>query len=251
MASTAAAFIPFCLSAISIPCLASESNADGNSNAQRAAAPLDMLGNAAVRIPPHFRRYVEFSGKAAGAGIQREARVVKSFGFDVRFPDMQGLPSPALHRDFRSRAPDRSTWLFVGINAAENYPGPQALTRLAKASLAPDQIPWHTYEKVDEVFGLERYSRTAIDPSTGKPFSESKHTFDIYVHRRGDLSVDTYIRCSNSQFESAPCIQYFDHPMQVEVFVHYRRGMLKDWRAIQEKAGDLLSSFRVGIASGR
>lgn len=68
------------------------------------------LGGMKVRIPRHYAEYVEYDGdprfgekRSVTTPSQRSLNSkLRSFGMNVRFPDMKGLEAPQLKNDYRS-----------------------------------------------------------------------------------------------------------------------------------------------------
>ena len=112
------------------------------------------LGGVPVRIPHYFANYVEYDGDP-GFGEKRKGTVpertyqskLASFGFKVRFPDMAGLSSPEMWKDYEKYSdynwkdyydPIKSItpWIRVGFRSGEIYPGDGFLDRYVNATLA-------------------------------------------------------------------------------------------------------------------
>ncbi|WP_194713899.1 hypothetical protein [Noviherbaspirillum soli] len=113
-------------------------------------------------------------------------------------------------------------------------------------------LAWERYEPSGEpLHGLTVYVPTGIDPKTQRPYREGLYAEDVFLHRAADGRVDTYINCSNRPHEAAPCSQSFsmEPGMKVEVDVSYRRGLLPQWRQIQNDVSRLVWSFKAAEGS--
>ena len=169
------------------------------------------LGGMKVRIPRHYAEYVEYDGdpgfgeKRKGPRPQRtfDSRLT-SFGIDVRFPDMKGLENAQIREEKRRQPLQEKTWLYIGINAGEIYPGYGFLDRLTDRTLfnphaSKSKRPWdHIYERMPEdEHGLEVWRLSKVDPHTGRPAWEDSDAHDIYIHRDTSGKVDTYISCKH------------------------------------------------------
>jgi hypothetical protein len=225
------------------------------------------LGGMKVRIPRHYAEYVTYDGDP-GFGEKRKGprpertfdSRLRSFSMDVRFPDMKGLENTQLREEKRRQPLLEQTWISIGINAGEIYPGDGFLDRKTNGTLFNAYLPefkgrWDlTYERMTEdEHGLEAWYLSGIDPSTGKPARESANTRDIYIHREPSGNVDTYIRCGRP---SAPrgigkCIltTSLSPKAQVVVNINFRSGLLPEWKNIQQSVLDLFLSFEVDPSS--
>jgi hypothetical protein len=227
------------------------------------------LGGMKVRIPRHYAEYVEYDGdpgfgeKRKGPRPQRtfDSRLT-SFGIDVRFPDMKGLENAQIREEKRRQPLQEKTWIHIGINAGEIYPGDGFLDRRTDRTLLQYQphTPegkenWlFTYERMPEdEHGLEVWRLSEIDPRTGRLAREDRNARDIYIHRDALGKVDTFISC---KYPSVPegigaCDlgTHLEPKAKVVVQISFRRGMLPEWQKIRRSARDLLMSFEVDPAS--
>jgi hypothetical protein len=233
------------------------------------------LGGMKVRIPSYFANYVEYEGDPTW-GEKRHGSVpvrdfnskLKSFGFDVRFPDMAGRSTVELWKDQRLRQdakwehyyyPEKSPthWIDVGILSGKSYPGDGFLTRGTKSTLNFDAkakgLPnsgVYQYEKLPKLeHGLTVYSPLGIDPKTNKPFRESDGAKDLYIFRDTNGNVLAEIRCSNqlrySHRQSCRHDISMEPKMHAQVYITYNRAVLPYWRQIQAKVSELMLSFEV------
>ncbi|MDR3352677.1 MAG: hypothetical protein LBO00_06725 [Zoogloeaceae bacterium] len=163
--------------------------------AQARYTPKDVvgdLGGMKVVIPRHYAEYVEydgdpaaFSGKRKGPTPERTFNSrLRSFGMDVRFPDMKGLENFQIRTEKRKQSIHENMWLSVGIMAGESYAGDGFLDRRASYIYKPGEYWWNNYKRLpDDFHGLEVYVVADLDPRTGKPGWESTDTLDVYIHR--------------------------------------------------------------------
>ncbi|MDB5772534.1 MAG: hypothetical protein JWM42_2908 [Burkholderia sp.] len=134
--------------------------------------PKDVIGNLGgmkVRIPRHYAEYVEYDGDP-GFGEKRNDLVpertyeskLRSFGMEVRFPDMTGVESTQLRDEYRRYQLKRENpWISIGVNAGEIYPslGDKANNGLAKKLWEKSEFWFAKYERAPfmDTAGLEAY----------------------------------------------------------------------------------------------
>lgn len=211
------------------------------------------LGGVPVTIPRYFAHNVEYDNDP-GWGERRKgprperthSSKLKSFGFDVRYPDMAGLSSPELEADKRKQNIHNTMWMRVGIKSGEIYPGEGFMDR--KAETFHRVLTTYRYEKqAEKVHGLTVHTPIGVATDTRVPFKSHSHDQDVFVHRNSAGGVDAYIECSNVEIPSAPCSHHFGlgTEMKVEVHVSYRRGYLPEWQQIQTKVAHLIRSWTV------
>ncbi|WP_062058595.1 hypothetical protein [Cellvibrio sp. OA-2007] len=213
------------------------------------------LGGMHVEIPHYFAKNVEYDGDP-GWGEKKKSPLLentglpklRSFGFDVRFPDMVGLSSPEMYQDKRKTTIFKTMWIRVGINAGENYPGDEFLERRADHLLVVDNTtpPFMIYKKLDQsVYGLSVYTPAGVNPKNNKPYRQHEFAEDVFVFRNEAGIVKAHITCSNTPGQSAPCRHFFklQAPVRAQVYLSYRRGLLPEWQKIQESVNNLILSF--------
>lgn len=221
--------------------------------------PVDVVGNLGgmrVVIPRYYAKFVEYDGDP-GFGQRRkgprpertpESRL-RSFGMDVRFPDMKGLENDELRAQKRRESIHESTWLLVSVVAGEIYPGDGSLDRRFSYIVQPQRHHWSDqYERqINNVYGLEAYLITAIDPSTGRPGYESRNANDVYVDRLPSGRVVVQVDCNRASVPGgeATCLMDFslEPKASVLVTVGFRRALLPEWRRIHESVQRLILSF--------
>ena len=213
------------------------------------------LGGVQVRIPRQFARNVEYDAdpgilqpRQSPAPARTPSSRIRSFGFDFRYPDMAGPESSEEARKDRAASlPGNSQWIFVGLNAGEDYPGVGSNDRLASATLGqPAPGIGASYRpSAHRTCDLENHELSGND-ARGRPYREHDDAQDIFIARDATGKVKTFIQCSNRNVRGAPCTQYFDlEPvMRARMFVQYRRGLLCEWQGIQSATSTLISSFR-------
>jgi hypothetical protein len=213
------------------------------------------LGGMMVVIPAHFANYVEYDGDP-GFGEKRQGptpkrtpqSTLKSFGFDVRYPDMAGLDSSEMFKDKASYKTYNTPWISVGFTTGNSYPGDGFLDRLTHGTVdTPNNIlKYANYEKLSAAeYGLTVYAPKGIDPKTKKIYREDKNAEDIFIHRHNSGKIDTYIRCSNRYVQAPPCTQTFNLEPNAKsvVYVSYRRSLLPEWQSIQKNVRQLVFNF--------
>ena len=215
------------------------------------------LGGMPVTMPRHFAQYVEYDDDDPAWGEKRRtprpARTqqsrLRSFDFPVRHPDMAGESSPELIANKKSHTIFNTPWIRVRITTGTYYSGDGLLDRLTHANVeVPSLIlKYANYERLSEKqYGLTVYAASGFDPANNKPYREHPDAADIFIYRNQAGQVTTHIRCSNRQTLSAPCTHSFslEPEIKAEIDVTYRRGLLPEWRSIQDKVSSLIRSFR-------
>ena len=220
------------------------------------------LGGMKVLIPRYYAEYVEydadpgFGEKRKGPRPERTfASRLRSFGIEAHFPDMKGLENAQIReekiQEEKRRQPQpESSWIDIGINAGEDYPGDGFLDRGTSYLDIPGKYWWNNYKRLpNDEHGLEFWVVADVDPRTGKPGRESSDTYDVYIHRDASGKVDTHIRCNRTDVPRgvATCRMGFSlaPKAQVGVRVGFRRGLLPEWQKIRQSAHNLLLSFEV------
>lgn len=215
------------------------------------------LGGMHVAIPGYFAKYVEFNGDP-GWGEERENSStnnaafpkLRSFGFDVRYPDMVGLSSPEMNEDKRKTTIFKTMWIRVGVNTGEIYSGDEFLDRIVEAALRVEKNtpPYKVYEMLKEnVNNLTVYAPVGMNPSTNNPYRQDPFSKDIFISRDSSGKIITYISCSNAVGQSAPCRQVFrlNGPAKAKIYFSYRRGLLPEWENMQKAVNSLILSFEI------
>lgn len=198
------------------------------------------LGGMHVKIPNYFAQFFETEPQKAD---QNGLPVINSFGFYVRFPDMTGLSSPALEKEKRDASIDTTQWIFVGIDAGA-YSGDGLFLERISQNVNGDGI-LHFERKNEDEFGLATFTPIGISSADRQKYNPLLDDKDIFIERDASGKVQTYIECSNVMHEAAPCSHFFFLPPPVKgsVEVSYRRGLLKDWRAIKSSVTKLILGF--------
>jgi len=222
------------------------------------------LGGMKVSIPRECADYVEYDGDPAW-GERRKGSVpertfeskLKSFGIDVRFPEMICKESQELRRDYLAQSLKKENpWLGIGINAGENYPslGAKATNRIARlvvdSVVKPTKFWFDNYERLSlPVYGLDAYVVTGIDPKTGKAAKDSEKTEDMFFEYDRNGLASTYISCGKTYVSNgvASCSMSFglEPKARVNVTVRFVRGRLHQWRQIKDLTVKLLTGLEV------
>ena len=235
----------------------SDAGSDGRPSAGTSSVRevVGDLGGVPVRIPIEFAESVEYDDDPAILEPRRKAAPardfssrLRSFGFHFRYPDMAGPGSEEARKDRATHLPGNTFWISVGLDAGERYPGPGSTERIASATLGrPEAITGASYQlAAEKTCGLEAYVLTGNDARSGKPNREHSNAEDVFIGRDAAGKATTYIECSNRPLNAAPCKQFFDlePKMHAMVDLHYRRGLVCEWRGIQGATSQLISSFR-------
>ena len=215
------------------------------------------LGGMKVSIPWYMAELIEYEGdpgwdaekwKTFKSPQRTFDSKITSFGFEVRYPDMQTKESNEGFQDWRQQSshPSDSMWLGVSIQSGERYGGNGRLDYLIKRTQTPNEkYEWFNYEKLsDRPYGLTHYAVKGINPKTGTAYRDDSN--DIYFYKKNNKTI-TYIECSNVVIAAAPCMQYFDleeQGYQIQGSISYRRGLLKDWLSIQTKVKTQILNFK-------
>lgn len=227
------------------------------------------LGGIPVSIPQPIARFVEYEGDPHFLEPRKEPTPVRtfqsklrSFGFEVRFPDMALLTDKTFADKHKSNIYN-TMWLSVGVSVA-TYNNALGLKRQVDAIPYPAQIhqneavpsfsvkTWkeeHGYIRsptllyglvVNEVQGYDEAKRYRI-PGNGTGDE------NIYYHLDDQKKIDAYITCSNIKHHAAPCEHSFVLPQakNTTIEVGYRIGLLPHWREIQEAVGKTILGFAV------
>lgn len=211
------------------------------------------LGGAPARIPQAYLGFLEFDKKGEGLRSSPDPnglRKIRSFGFEVRYPDMTVL-RPETHADYKSKTIYNTDWFRVVV-LSNSYCGgcfednnpTESLVRGISSQLN-FKGPEYNYVAEPEKFnGLEVWN--ALGPDGPVSLSYRNHPLDtIYVGRDSTGLAITYIRCSNAPHAAANCQQNFTlYPkLKASTSISYRKGWLPHWAAIQSKTTDLLNGF--------
>lgn len=227
------------------------------------------LGGIPVMIPHEFAHFVEYEGdphfmeQRKGPAPKRTVQSkLRSFGYEVRFPDMLGVTKETWSEKNKAKPAD-TNWMRVGIDYFGSNPTPtlglqikldEIPTKKWNAVHIPSDpaINWrdkHGYTlspnliyglKVYEVYG---YDDTKRDKIPGNDISDENIYFQVDLQGK----VDTYIRCSNIRQDFAPCQQYFylSNAKYTEISVSYRIGFLPQWQEIQAAVTQQILGFAV------
>lgn len=211
------------------------------------------LGGVPVSIPRPYARFVEYDGdphfmeKRKGLPPQRtQASKLASFGFEIRFPDMEP-ETEKTKAEKKASTIQKTMWMRVGINSHSAYgAGGDDFLEKQAAAIA-ETTAQRRYEPLPkETYGLSGFAPVITDLARMKPAGEW-YDRNIYIHRDKDGRVDTYIQCSNKTHSAVRCKQYFNlkPAMRIHVTVNYRKALLPQWREIQASVTQVILGFRV------
>jgi hypothetical protein len=215
------------------------------------------LGGVPVAIPRSFARFVEYDAdsqfmkkKGWSAPKKTFQSRLRSFGFEVRYPDMASVEvkTPA-EKDIHT-----TMWMRVGIITGEYYGVDESLdnhknTRINSGlpcfSKCFDYVPLNQNN-----YGLKGYTPIGpginiegrnIESGLGVDMDDK----NVYVFEGDSGRVTTFIECSNMTHEAAPCQQRcnLNPMMKTHITVSYRKGLLPHWQQIQKSVTKLIYSF--------
>lgn len=215
------------------------------------------LGGVPVSIPKPYAHFVEYDGDPHFMDKRNEpppprthASKLASFGFEIRFPDMEP-DTEETKAEKKASTIQTTTWMRVGIDSHSAY-GTGGDDFLEKMTAAIAEItPQRRYEPLPkEIYGLTGFAPVITDVARKKPAGES-YDKNIYIHRDKNGRVDTYIKCSNRTHQATVCEQYFNMrpAMRIHVSVGYRKALLPQWREIQASVTQVILGFRVNQTS--
>jgi hypothetical protein len=199
-----------------------------------------------VKIPPYFANFVEYDGDP-GWGEKRKGQrpvrtyqsKIRSFGFDVRYPDMAALSSEKMYSDKSSKSIYRTDWMGVVITSGEYFGNGLFLEYMV--THMNELRSFNYIKKKEKENDLEIYF--PVEKNNLK--IPKKDSEDFFVHRDVLGKVDAFITCSNVEHAAAPCQHYFIIPnIKVNITLHYRRGFLPEWKKIQFSINQLVMSFK-------
>lgn len=203
-----------------------------------------LLGGTAVRIPAAFARLLEydddpelFEARSTQPSPHTRPSPIRSFGFDVLYPEMLGVTPDTLLRRQQARI-ETSMWLHVSVLSASRYLGDDFL-QLKTADLSQPGL-WKFPLKAQQalVAGLSAYT------SEGGPPQDFRH-LTIYVHRDEKGLVDTYIECQDAPRPSASCTLYstLPPPMKASLQIQFRSALLPQWQPMRQAVMTHIQAF--------
>lgn len=217
------------------------------------------LGGVPVSIPKPYAKFVEYDddphfmeARKSPPPPRTYQSPLRSFGFDIRFPDMQPVTDQN-YNEFRKASIQTTMWMRVGIasNSIYGFDGDHAMARYAQNILADVARTFH-YEKLPrDTYGLVGYTPVNADLSRrelGKGFGgPDMLDYNVYFHQDSDGEVDAYIKCWNMTHLAERCEHRFllTPEMRTEVTVGYRSELLPHWREIQSSVTKVMLGFRV------
>lgn len=222
-------------------------------------SPRDVIGDLGgmpVTIPHYMAEYVEYDGdpgfgekRKGPRPVRTQTSKLRSFGFDVRYPDMKGLSDEAMRKDKKSYTIYNTPWMIVGVTTGERYPGNGFLDRLTRSTLNTSSEYWLGYYRPTnkKEYGLTTYVLAGKNPHTGQLAREEKNANDLYIYRDKDDHVLAYIECSNFQSDAALCKHNWsmeEQNIHADIETLYRRDLLKHWRKIQKDVSQVILNFK-------
>jgi hypothetical protein len=157
-------------------------------------SPTDVvgdLGGMPVKISRHVAEYVEYDGDPGFSGPPRHgpppertyASRLKSFGFDVRFPDMAMLTTREMVVDKANHNIYNTPWMSIGISSGEIYPGRGFMNRLTVIEKIENRYWWNDYEELPKK--IFRFDRIPIERNE----SENRSTSERGSRCQSNLSI--------------------------------------------------------------
>lgn len=218
-----------------------------------ASAITGVMGGMKVRIPRHFVNLMEFSGEPTDwkrGPVRPEARPpdatrdIASFGFEVKYPSMEGLSSRALREDYDKRPFKVNVWMGVSITSGDIY-RPAALQRMATEVRPPLSNSTYAVEPSDTP-GLVRHVAQGVK-STGEAERFDFLNPDVYVAVDESGRATVVIHCHNTKVGREACREFFvlEPESRTFVSVYFGRDMLPQWEDIHRRTRNLLLGFRV------
>ncbi len=213
------------------------------------------VGGMPVRIPRDIARFVEYDGdprfgeRRLGPPPRRTSQsAIKSFGFQVRFPDWATLSDKEAEEDYRLTRIGTSRWITVGVISGGIYPKDGFLDRAVhNRILRRNSHPLDQFAPIpSEYLGLSAYAIPGIDPTTGAPYRSSGFAEDLFVAWTSEGKVTTYISCKTAQ-RNPSCHHSWSLEqlgIKAEMTATYPRRMLENWKEIQEGSTEKLFEFR-------
>jgi hypothetical protein len=225
------------------------------------------LGSILVSIPPHVARFVEYEGdphflepRKGGTPTRSSQSKLRSFGFEVRFPDRL-LLTPETEQEKSKSNMYNTMWLSVGVSV-EPYNNALGLQRQVDAIPAEKWDAIHTKDDPPALWKDKHGYKRSPEPLYGLIVDEvygyseaSRHKFpgvdmgdkNIYHHVDAQGHIDTLIECHNVKHDAALCEHSFILPTakNTMVSVDYRIGLLPQWGEIQKTVSQVILNFGI------
>lgn len=228
------------------------------------------LGGITVSIPQPIPRFVEYQDdphfmekRKGDTPIRTFQSKLRSFGFEIRYPDMAVLNENTFEEKRKSTI-HNTMWMDVGVSVEPYYDqfSLQGIAdgftkRIWDSRHTIDEPPeiWkdkHGYKRLaDTLYGLVVYSVYGYDDAKRyiRPGIDTHDILDanIYYHLDDKDIIDSYITCSNVKHDAAPCEHQFILPSAKNTLikVHYRIGFLPQWQKIQYAIEKVILGFSV------
>ena len=214
---------------------------------------LGDLGGKKVSIPKQFANFVEYENdphflepRNGPTPTRTHQSRLRSFGFEVRYPDMVDLTAETLP-DKNQHTIYNTNWISVSIRV-EPYYDRKVLERQRNAISDKSLGHGKGYKpSTRSIYGLVVHETYGFDEAKRKPFTHDALDKNIYLHIDETGQIDNFIKCSNVRHEAAPCNQSFliDNFKNTMVEVDYRIGFLPHWQEIQSAVTNRIKSFAV------
>lgn len=236
----------------------------------RTGPVIGNLGGISVSIPTEFAHFVEYVGdphfmdtRKGQPPIRTFESKLYSFGYEVRYPDMQGETS-VTWQEKKSALPSNTNWLVVGVTYFGHLGEPINVLQIKLDEIS--RRKWngrHQYGEPatnwferygytlssQEKFGLKVYEVYGYDEEERSNIQLGHDILDknIYFNLNQKGKAETLIECSNAKHDAAPCEQrfYLPNAQFTEVKIMYRIGLLPQWRELQQAVTRQLLSFSI------
>ena len=219
------------------------------------------LGGVPVTIPAAYVRLLEYDGdpnwfdpeRAKWKAPQRtHESKISSFGVLVHYPDMQPL-TRANFESYPNKTIYDYDWMNIGVSSASSFVPTNLENPYGHWIPGKEPQASYAYEQQEGlVHGLVAY-KAIRDLATHQVFDDNKAQYSNHVRYLGYESgkVMTVIECAAGMPPVRGGVMSCKHRfvllpgMRAELSLRYPRAFLPHWRTYQERARDLLLSFRV------
>lgn len=215
------------------------------------------LGGVIVKVPSYYVDSIEYEGRGSGHRIEQGegggVPVFRSFGMEVKFPEMVGLKDSKLISDYKSlRLNLNNPWVSVSVNAGSSYPslGERANEGLAKKVKIKGKYWFENFERASDldVAGLRAYALSGFSPDGKRLARDSEFAEDVYIEEV-DGGIPTYIVCGKTNVPGgvAACQMHFglEPKMRTRLKVVFYPKLLPKWRDIKYSVSGLIFGFEL------
>jgi len=173
-----------------------------------------------------------------------------SFGFDAKLPDLTAVSALDFLLDATTQEPGKRQRMLVGISSGDRYQGDDFLTMLFidRVTRPTWYSETHLVKETTDQYGLEAFVVEGFDSDTQKPWRETHHASDLFVHKDSNGNVTAFIECLNIPWPGATCDHQFNmHPRPTaHISLQYERRLLPQWKEIEDAARRKIESFSIG-----